>query len=157
MKAEWMNAFGKMTYGIYVLTTCHQQQINGMIASWVSQASYEPPLITVAVHTQRYSHKLIEKGGSFALHALAKSQADLLPRFKGRDPQAKFSALNWTPGQTGCPILSGCLAYLECELRARYRPGDHTLFVGQVIDAAVLAKGSPLTSGEYEGVYLGKA
>ena len=156
MKAEWITAFGKMTYGIYVLTSCHQQQINGMIASWVSQVSYDPPLITAAVHTHRYSHELIEKGGSFVLHVLAKSQTNFLSRFKGRDPEAKFSALKWTPGQSGCPILSECLAYLECELRTHYRPGDHTLFIGEVIDAGVLAKGFPLTTGEYEGQYLGR-
>ena len=70
MKAEWINAFGKMTYGIYVLTSCHRQEINGMIASWVSQVSYAPPQIMVAVHTHRYSHQLIEKGACFALHVL---------------------------------------------------------------------------------------
>jgi flavin reductase (DIM6/NTAB) family NADH-FMN oxidoreductase RutF len=156
MKAEWITAFGKMTYGIYVLTSCHQQEINGMIASWVSQVSYEPPLIMAAVHSQRYSHQLIEKGGSFALHVLAKSQKNFLSRFKGKIPQAKFSALNWAAGQSGCPILKDCLAYLECELKTHYRPGNHTLFIGEVIDAGVLAKGSPLTTGEYEGVYLGK-
>lgn len=156
MKAEWINAFGKMTYGIYVLTSCHQQKINGMIASWVSQVSYLPPQIMVAVHPHRYSHQLIEKSSSFALHVLAKSQQNLLSRFKGKDPQAKFSALDWTAGETGCPILSDCLAYLECELKTRYRPGNHTLFIGEVIAAGSLAEGSPLTSGEYEGVYLGK-
>jgi len=156
MKTEWINAFGKMTYGIYVLTSCHHQQINGMIASWVSQVSYDPPLIVAAVHTHRYSHKLIEKGGGFVLHVLEKSQTNFLSRFKGRDPQAKFSALKWRPGQTGCPILSECLAYLECELRTRYRPGDHILYIGQVIDAGVFAEGSPLTTGEYNRQYLGR-
>ena len=156
MKAEWINAFGKMTYGIYVLTSCHQQVINAMIASWVSQVSYAPPQIMAAVHTHRYTHQLVEKGGSFALHVLARSQKDLLSRFKGTDPKAKFSDLNWTAGKTGCPILSDCLAYLECEIEANYRPGNHTLFIGKVIDAGVLAEGSPLTTGEYEGVYLGK-
>jgi flavin reductase (DIM6/NTAB) family NADH-FMN oxidoreductase RutF len=156
MKAEWINAFGKMTYGIYVLTSCHQQEINGMIASWVSQVSYTPPLIMVAVHTHRYSHQLIEQGGSFALHVLAKSRKDFLSRFKEKEAGAKFSALNWTAGKTGCPILSECLAYLECELKTHYRPGNHTLFIGEVIDASVLAKGSPLTTGEYESAYLGK-
>ena len=53
MKAEWINAFGKMTYGIYVLTSCHQQVINAMIASWVSQVSYAPPQIMAAVHAHR--------------------------------------------------------------------------------------------------------
>jgi flavin reductase (DIM6/NTAB) family NADH-FMN oxidoreductase RutF len=156
MNTEWINAFGKMTYGIYVLTSCYQQEINGMIASWVSQVSYAPPQIMVAVHTHRYSHQLIEKGGSFALHVLDKSQQNFLSRFKGEDPAAKFSDLNWTTGKTGCPILSDCLAYLECELKTHYRPGNHTLFIGEVVDAGVLAKASPLNTGEYAGTYLGK-
>jgi flavin reductase (DIM6/NTAB) family NADH-FMN oxidoreductase RutF len=156
MKSEWKNAFGKMTYGIYVLTSFHQQEINGMIASWVSQVSYAPPQIMVAVHTHRYSHHLIEKGGGFALHVLAKSQKNFLSRFKGKEPEAKFSDLNWTAGKTDCPILNDCLAYLECELKTHYRPGNHTLFIGEVIDAGVLAKGFPLTTSDYEGVYLGK-
>lgn len=156
MKAEWADALGKMTYGIYVLTSGYGQQINGMIASWASQISYKPPLIAVAVHTHRYSHQLIEKGGSFALHVLDQSQKHFLSRFKGKDPQAKFFDLDWTAGKTGCPVLSECLAYLECELRTRCRPGDHACFIGEVVDAGVLAKGSPLTTGDYEGVYLGK-
>ena len=127
-----------------------------MIASWVSQVSYAPPQIMVAVHPHRYSHQLIEKGGSFALHVLGKSQQNFLSRFKGGDPAAKFSDLNWTAGKTGCPILSDCLAYLECELKTHYRPGNHTLFIGEVVDAGVLAKASPLTTGEYAGTYLGK-
>lgn len=156
MEVEWINAFGKMTYGIYVLTSCHQKRFNGMIASWVSQASYKPPLISAAVHTHRYSHQLIEKGGAFVLHVLAESQKDFLSRFKGKNPEAKFSALKWTPGKSGCPVLSECLAYLECELRTYCRPGDHTLFIGEVIDARVFAQGFPLTTGEYEGQYLGR-
>ena len=156
MKAEWISAFGKMTYGIYVLTTCYQKEINGMIASWVSQVSHTPPQIMAAVHPHRYSHQLVEKGRSFALHVLAKSRKDLLSRFKGRDPKAKFLGLNWTAGKTGCPILGDCLAYLECELNTHYRPGNHTLYIGDVIDAGVLAEGAPLTTGDYEGIYLGK-
>ena len=50
MKEDWVQALGKMTYGIYVLTTCDEDEVNGMIASWVSQVSYDPLLIMVAVH-----------------------------------------------------------------------------------------------------------
>ena len=71
MKNEWLRALGKMTYGIYVLTTFYEKEINGMIASWVSQVSYEPPLIIAAVHPKRYSHHLIEQSGCFALHTMA--------------------------------------------------------------------------------------
>jgi flavin reductase (DIM6/NTAB) family NADH-FMN oxidoreductase RutF len=157
MKAEWINALGQMTYGIYVLTSCYRKHINGMIASWVSQVSYEPPLIMVAVHPNRYSHHLIERGGVFALHVLSDDQTDFVSRFKGPDPKNKFSGLNWTTGKTNCPILSDCLAYLECELKIHYRPGNHTLFVGEVLAAGRPAEGVPLTTLDYDGVYLGKA
>ena len=157
MKEEWIKAFGKLTYGIYVLTSHHEKKINGMIASWVSQVSYEPPLIMVAVHPNRFSYQLIEHGRGFALHVLADTQADFLSRFKGADLSAKFSTIDWTLGKTGCPILSECLAYLECELKTQYRPGNHTLFIGEVIAAGVFAHQKPFTTQEYEGVYLGKA
>ena len=156
MKTEWINALGQLTYGIYVLTSCYQEQINGMIASWVSQVSYEPPLILVAVHPNRYSHHLIENGGVFVLHVLSDTQADFVARFKGPDPNIKFSGLNWTIGKTRCPILSDCLAYLECELKIHYRPGNHTLFVVEVLAAGIPADEVPLTTMDYDGVYLGK-
>ena len=59
MDERWLQALGSMTYGIYVLTTHHEEKINGMIASWVSQISYDPPLVMVAVHPNRYSRQLI--------------------------------------------------------------------------------------------------
>jgi len=157
MQEEWIKAFAKLTYGIYVLTSKTDEAINAMIASWVSQVSYKPPLIMVAVHPNRFSHQLIEHGGGFALHALAGSQANLLSRFKGSDIKAKFSSLDWTTGKTGCPILNECLAYLECELKTQYRPGNHTLFIGEVIATGVFADEKPFTTLEYDGVYLGKA
>lgn len=156
MRDQWEKAFAKLTYGIYVLTSRAGEAINGMIASWVSQVSYDPPLVMVAVHPKRYSNRLIEQGHGFVLNVLSGSQTDYLSRFKGSDPQAKFSSLKWTTGQTGSPILSECLAYLECELKTVYRPGNHSLFIGQVVDAAVFADGQPLGTWQYEGTYLGK-
>ena len=157
MKEEWIKAFAKLTYGIYVLTSRTDAAINAMVASWVSQVSYKPPLVMVAVHPNRYSHQLIRQGGGFALHVLANTQANLLSRFKGADLKAKFASLDWTTGKTGCPILKECLAYLECDLMTHYRPGNHTLFIGEVIAAGVFADEEPFTTLGYDGVYLGKA
>jgi flavin reductase (DIM6/NTAB) family NADH-FMN oxidoreductase RutF len=156
MKEKWIQAFGKMTYGLYVLTSKTDDVINGMIASWVSQVSYEPPLIMVAVHPRRYSHQLIEKSQIFALHVLDKTRTDFLERFKGPDPAAKFDSLDWHPGKSSCPILHDCLAYFECQLVTRIQPGNHTLFIGEVVDAGGFFEGLPLTTLEYNGVYLGK-
>lgn len=145
-----------MTYGIYVLTTRHEKMINGMIASWVSQVSYDPPLIMAAVHPSRFSHGLMEKSGCFALHVIARSQKDLLNRFKGPEPLKKFTGMTWQSGRTGCPVLSDCLAWFECTIRDRYQPGNHSLFVGEVVQAGIAGEAVPLCTLDYEGVYTGK-
>jgi len=157
MKDEWIQALGNMTYGIYVLTSFYKEEFNGMIASWVSQVSYDPLLIMVAVHPNRYSHHLIDKSGFFALHVLATGQSNLLDRFKGSDPKAKFSSVQWQPGRTGCPVLKECLAYFECRVTANYMPGNHTLFLGEVLEAQVIGGGNVLSTLDYDGVYLGKS
>ncbi|MDY6972009.1 MAG: flavin reductase family protein [Thermodesulfobacteriota bacterium] len=156
MEKAWLQAFEKMTYGIYCLTTSHGDKINGMIASWVSQVSYDPPMIMVAVHPTRYSNHLIRQSGCFALNILARSQTDLLGRFKHPDPVIKFSSIQWMKGKKGCPILKDCVAYMECEVKATYRPGNHTLFIGEVEDAQIFSDSWPLRTSDYAGVYLGR-
>lgn len=157
MEKNWINSMGHLVHGIYVLTAAYEDKINGMIASWVSQVSYDPLLIMVAVHPNRYSHNLIAKSGYFALHVLAADQSNLLGRFKGPDPKAKFSSIQWQRGRTGCPILSDSMAYFECRVTAEYTPGNHTLFLGEVLAARVIGKGNVLSSRDYDGVYLGKS
>ena len=157
MKTEWIAALGKMTHGIYVLTTCHGDEINGMIASWVCQVSYDPPLVAAAVHPARYSHELIEKSGVFVLHMLEKDQSELLGRFKGDDPAAKFEGLDWQQGRTGCPVLSTCAAFLECRVRQALMPGNHSRFIAEIIRGARISDGPVLTTADYSGQYLGKA
>jgi flavin reductase (DIM6/NTAB) family NADH-FMN oxidoreductase RutF len=157
MKEDWIAAFGKMTYGIYVLTSAHEAEMNGMIASWVSQVSYEPPLVMTAVHPNRYSHHLIEQSGAFALHAIGKDREELLVRFKGPDPAAKFDSMKWRLGKSGSPILTDCIAWLDCRVTQRLAPGNHTLFIGEVVDAASMSGSAVLSTADYEGVYLGKS
>lgn len=157
MEQEWQRALGKMVYGIYVLTTAHGKEMNGMIASWATQVSYEPPLLLAAVHPNRYSHNLIRKSGAFALHVIAKEQKELLSRFKGPDPAAKFSDIAWHRGKSGSPILQDCLAYLDCEVKESFTPGNHTLFIGEIIDARRISDGAALDTADYEGMYTGKS
>jgi flavin reductase (DIM6/NTAB) family NADH-FMN oxidoreductase RutF len=145
-----------MVYGIYILTCSRGDEMNGMIASWACQISHEPPLLAAAVHPNRYSHDLVLKGRHFALNLIPRNRKDLLSRFKGPDPAAKFDSIQWTRGKTGCPIIRECLCYMELELRDVYTPGNHTLFVGEIADAGLLLSGDPLTTLDYEGVYTGK-
>jgi flavin reductase (DIM6/NTAB) family NADH-FMN oxidoreductase RutF len=144
-----------LTYGIYVLTTRFEGMVNGMIASWVSQVSYAPPLILVAVHPNRFSHELLHKSGQYALHILARDQKDLLGRFKGPDPRQKFKSLEWKDGVTGCPVLADCIGYLECRIVQHVMPGNHSLFIGEVVSAGFNAEAAPLCTLDYDGCYMG--
>lgn len=157
MKQEWIDALERLTYGIYVLTSADGDTINGMVASWVSQVSYTPLLLMVAVHPSRYTHRLIDRSGAFALHCLSREQKHWLGRFKGPDPVAKFADIVWEPGITGSPLISGCPAVFECRVRERHAPGNHTLFIGEVVDARTAGLGEVLSTLDYEGTYLGKS
>jgi flavin reductase (DIM6/NTAB) family NADH-FMN oxidoreductase RutF len=155
MKSKWLSALGKMTYGIYVLTSFKGEEINGMIASWVSQISYEPPLVMAAVHPNRYSHHTIDKSGCFALHILNKDQKDYLSRFKEPDPGAKFSSIQWNRGITGCPILTDCIAYMECKIVSRIQPGNHTLYIGEIVEADIFSDAVAMSTQDYAATYIG--
>ena len=156
MDRRLMEALGLMVYGIYVLTASFREEINGMIASWVSQISFEPPLVAVAVHPSRYSHRLIEKSGAFALHSISQDQKGFLKLFKGPDPAGKFASIPWSKGKTGSPLLGDCLAYVDCRVKATSRPGNHTLFIGEVVDGRLISSGTALSTLDYEGVYTGE-
>jgi flavin reductase (DIM6/NTAB) family NADH-FMN oxidoreductase RutF len=155
MDENVLKTMAHLTYGIYVLTTRFEDTINGMIASWVSQVSYEPPLILVAVHPNRFSHELLQKSGHFALHILARTQKALIGRFKGPDPRQKFESLHWKDGTTGCPVLADCIGYVECRIDRHLAPGNHSLFIGEVVSAGFNAADVPLCTLDYDGCYLG--
>jgi flavin reductase (DIM6/NTAB) family NADH-FMN oxidoreductase RutF len=127
-----------------------------MIASWVAQVSYDPPLILVAIHPNRYSHALIENGHAFGLHVLERSQKDMLTVFKGPQPEKKFHGIHWEPGKTGVPIIKSCLAWFELKVKHRCEPGNHTLYIGEVIDCGFRSAGTALCTRDYDGMYVGK-
>lgn len=155
MDHEWQAALGKMAYGIYVLTSAVKDKMNGMIASWVSQVSHDPPLVMVAVHPNRFSHGLIVQSGAFVLHALGVDQKEFLVRFKGSDPMAKFAGIGWRKGRTGAPILDDCIAWIECATTSSLTPGNHTLFIGKIVDAKSVAENRAMHASDFKSQYIG--
>jgi flavin reductase (DIM6/NTAB) family NADH-FMN oxidoreductase RutF len=133
-------AFAALVHGVYVVTTKAGDKVNGMTASWVSQVSLKPLLVMVSIAPPRYTHDLIEESGIFALNVLTPAQVDLGKRFgyKSGRKVNKFAGLEWTAAATGAPILPQAYAYLDCKLVDTFTAGDHTLFVGEVVDAKIL-------------------
>ena len=125
--------------GVTVLTAggeaCH-----GMTANAFTSVSLEPPLVLCCVSKAARMHTAIVTAGSFAVNILSADQRELSKYFadwKRPDGVAQFDAVGWTPGQkTGAPLLSGALAWLECELAEVYGGGDHSIFLGRVVTSS---------------------
>ena len=147
----------RLTSGIYVLTTIKGEEINGMIATWVSQVSFRPPLIIICVKKERYSHHMIKDSEVFVLNVLRDDQKELLPIFKSqvKTKAEKFKEVPYLVRDTGAPIIKEALAFLECKVISSIDPGDHTIFLGEVIRAEVLQGGQPLVNHHLAHYYQG--
>jgi flavin reductase (DIM6/NTAB) family NADH-FMN oxidoreductase RutF len=143
-------ALRAFTYGLVVIGARAGDEINGMTANWVTQISFEPPLVAVAVETRAHTHGLISEGRCFSVNILASGQKAVAARFTQPQRRAgdKLGAYGVRLGVTGCPILLDALGYVECEVTAAVEAGDHTLFIGRVVDAGRHRAGQPLTLAE---------
>jgi flavin reductase (DIM6/NTAB) family NADH-FMN oxidoreductase RutF len=133
-------AFAGLVHGVYIVTTRFEELVNGMTAAWVSQVSLNPLLIMVSVAPARYSHRLIRDSGILAINVLDPGQVDLAKRFgyKSGRKVDKFAGLDWISAATGAPILPQAYAYFDLKLVETFNAGDHTLFLGEVVEAKIL-------------------
>ncbi|HEC32613.1 MAG TPA: flavin reductase [Deltaproteobacteria bacterium] len=157
MNPEIEKVLSKFSYGIYLLS-CRYEDVNyGMIISWVTQASYDPPLVLASVKRTRRVLPFIEKAKYFSLQVLENTQADLLASFKTPNLEERFAGLSYQVLDTGVPVLTNVLAYVECKLKEIFTPGDHALLVGEIVSGECFKEhGIPLTCKDLGKVYLGK-
>jgi flavin reductase (DIM6/NTAB) family NADH-FMN oxidoreductase RutF len=131
-------AFGKVVNGVSVITVKAGGKVNGMAAAWVTRVSFAPPLVAVSVGHTRFTHDLIKEAGSFCVNILASGQMELANNFgfkSGRNNN-KFKVVEYATGKTGSPVLKGTAGYLDCRVVEAVEAGDHTVFIGEVIDAS---------------------
>jgi flavin reductase len=137
---ELRGIFGKFATGITVVTAGAGSP-RGMTANSFTSVSLDPPLILVCVLREASMHKAIVDDQAFAISVLAADQEPVARYFANRArPRGdrEFDAVSWTPGRhTGAPILTGTLAWIECGLSAGYDGGDHSIFVGSVLDTGL--------------------
>jgi flavin reductase (DIM6/NTAB) family NADH-FMN oxidoreductase RutF len=128
-------------YGLYVLTAAHADgRVAAATVNWVTQASFEPPLVAVGVKADSHAHALIKDTRAFALNVLGKGQqAMAFAFFKPAERQGQtISGEPFRPGATGAPILTNAPAFVECALEATVEKGDHSIFVGRVVEAGLV-------------------
>ena len=133
-------ALGRLSGGLYVVTAQQgegsEQRRGAMVASWVSQASFEPPGLTVAVAKDRAIEALMQVGDRFVLNVLAEdNHQGLLRHFLKRFPPGadRFAGVVTLEGAAqGGPVLSDALAYLDCQVQQRMECADHWLIYAVV-------------------------
>lgn len=132
-----------ISYGLYLLTTAHEEKVNVITCNWLTQISFEPLLVLVAIEKQSYSHQLLQESGVFAVNFLSKEQTRLARNLAAphKIKPFKLTGIPHHPGATGVPLVDEAIAYLECEVRHTLEvDGDHTLFVGEVVAGDVITR-----------------
>jgi flavin reductase (DIM6/NTAB) family NADH-FMN oxidoreductase RutF len=149
----------KISYGLYLVTACKGDAINGQAANTVFQVASDPPTIVVAINKLNLTHEFISSSKVFGVCILAQDASlSLIGRFgfkSGRDID-KFADLNVRRGKTGVPIvLDKMIGYLEAEVMNQMELKTHTLFVGGVVAAEISREGEPMTYAYYHHVKRG--
>jgi flavorubredoxin/flavin reductase (DIM6/NTAB) family NADH-FMN oxidoreductase RutF len=129
-------ALGRLSGGLYVVTARQQERASAMVASWVSQASFEPPGITVAVAKDRAIEALMQVGDRFVLNILREdNHQQLLRHFLKRFPPGadRFAGVSTLEGvASGGPVLGDALAFLGCRVVQRLEGPDHWIIYAEV-------------------------
>jgi flavin reductase (DIM6/NTAB) family NADH-FMN oxidoreductase RutF len=133
-------ALRMIPYGLYVLTgEATDGRVAAATVNWVTQASFEPPLVAVGVKADSAAHAIVKDSRAFALNVLGKGQKDLaFAFFKALERDGdSIGGEAFTIGSSGSPILANAAAFLECSLVGTLEKGDHSVFLGEVVGAGV--------------------
>ncbi len=125
---------GQIPSGCFVVTARHQGRSTGMLASWVQQAGFEPPAVTVAVKHGRPIQELIEASGHFVLNLVPEERGPMFRHFgKGYKPdEPAFEGLPTREEPEGV-VIEACAGYLGCKVMTWADSGDHRIYIGEVI------------------------
>jgi flavin reductase (DIM6/NTAB) family NADH-FMN oxidoreductase RutF len=136
-----------VSYGLYAVGVARGEERNMFTANWLSQVSFEPPLVALSVENDGHSIELIRQSGAFAVTVFGDEQRDRAAAL-GKPWRLNPDKIREVPtrgGITGCPILEDGVGAVECRVVDSMAAGDSTVFLGEVISAEVLREGTPLT------------
>ena len=152
----------EMAYGLYIVGSCKDDEVDGMMADWVMQVSFNPRLVALAFENDARTLQNIRTNSAFTINFLSQeehsmslaakfAQPFLDAKIAGRGGAAikihhKLDGLPHTRTERGAPVLDEAMAWLECEAEQFLAVGDHTLVIGRVLDGEMRRAAEPLTS-----------
>lgn len=138
---------GRTPSGVFILTAIDGAgRETAMLASWVQQASFEPPMVTVAVKQGRYVEAWLASGSPFVLNVVGHDDKSLIKHFgRGFEPGAPaFEGLETETSPQHVPILKAAIGHLECKPTGQVASGDHTIFLAEVIGGNLHVEDKPM-------------
>ena len=150
------SVLGMIPYGVFICTSKYGDIISASTVTWVTQTSFDPPLIAVALKKESGVHETVRNAGKFVLHVVPDGEKKLASRFF-RPAQVEENKINGVSFSLahGLPVLQRAPAHLVCRVRQVPEIGDHHLFIGEIIDAVSQADVAPLllkdTGWRYSG------
>lgn len=137
--------------GVTVITSLNEEgHPAGMTATAFSSVSIDPPMVLVCVNATARTRHAIEGHTGYVVNVLSAQQEHIARRFAS-SVSDKFEGIDWRPGVTGAPVLSGALATVECRVHQAVEAGTHIIYIGEVLDGSVDREELPLLY--YDGEY----
>lgn len=157
-----IEAFFKVSYGLYIISSGSQGKKSGYIANTAFQVTAEPARFAISCSKDNFSIDTIRQSKAFAISVLSKDVKQSIISLFGYSSTKqndKFADTKYVTGKTGIPIVTDdCIAWFECELEQEIVLDTHTIFIGKVIDNELLeAWADPLTYAFYRDVKKGIA
>ncbi|MBE0645237.1 MAG: flavin reductase family protein [Bacteroidetes bacterium] len=129
---------GAFATGVAVVTTKRQGCYFGLTVNSFSSVSLDPMLIQINIAKNTTSHEYITESGYFVVNILAEDQRQISNIFSGAPPAERFQHVRtWETG-SGCPVIEGSLSYIEVKIVETFEGGDHTIFLGEVLQMQTL-------------------
>ncbi len=139
--SQLAQALGKVVSGLYIISLKDSDKEAGFLASWVQQAGFQPPMLTVAFNKERKNHfALLTGSGKLVVNVMSKDNGKTMSRFFKPAPAegSIFDELETFTDQTGVPILKDSVAYLECKYHSEMQSEDHIIVMLEIINGKVL-------------------
>lgn len=137
-------AIGRIPSGCSILTVEHAGRATGVLVSWVQQASFDPPCLTVCLKHGRPAGALVDQSRRFVLSLVGEDPTAIFKHFaKGFSlEEDAFAGLAVTAGEFG-PMIDDCIAHIGCEVREKVEAGDHDVYIAEVKAAAAQPGAAP--------------
>ena len=153
---SYRSLVGRFATGVTVITVNDAGQYRAMTANSFTSVSLDPLLVLICVTKDASMHEPIHEAGTFAVNILAADQRHVAELFARRgELSGPMGGIPHRRGSTGAPLIEGTLGWFECEVWREYDGGDHTIFVGRVVDMDLTdPDGEPLVffAGRYGAV-----